>query len=576
MFLLQLPGSFLLFTDALGLSASDLIELGWTALLVSFALLWKPFLEPARRNLVARPRLCISILAALPVALRLLLLPHHPLPIPDVYDEFGHLFVADTLRHFRLANPRHPLPQFFETFFVLQQPSYSSIYPLGQGVALAIGWTAFGLPWAGVVLSVAGFCASCYWMLRAWTTPAWALAGGLLAVIEFGPLNPWMNCYWGGALAAAAGCLVFGSLPRLGSPSQLRGEHDVRNSVLLGLGLSIHLLTRPYESLFLLLSVILFFLPCLRHPMVFRPLLHRALIAAACAVPAVGLTLLQNRQVTGSWTTLPYQLSQYQYGVPAVLTLQANPVPHRQLTPEQALDYKMQNAFHGPDKDTVRSFLLRMEYRVRFYRFFFLPELYLVLPFFLLRMTQWRYAWAAATCLLFALGINFFPAFQFHYLAACASVFILISVVGLERLTRVVIYGHPAGRDAARLLLWLCFIHFAFWYTIHLFENGPTVAVREFETWNGINHPSDDARATVNQMIDKTPGKLLVFVRYWPQHIFQKEWIWNAADIDGSRVVWARDLGPEEDRKLIQYFPGRRVLLLEPDSRPPQLGPLRP
>ena len=33
---------------------------------------------------------------------------------------------------------------------------------------------------------------------------------------------------------------------------------------------------------------------------------------------------------------------------------------------------------------------------------------------------------------------------------------------------------------------------------------------------------------------------LLVFVRYAPQHLFQEEWVGNAAGIDGSRVVWPR------------------------------------
>jgi len=88
-------------------------------------------------------------------------------PTPGVYDEFGHLLVADTLRHFRLANPPHPMRRFFETFFVLQEPTYSSIYPIGQGLALMFGWTIFGVPWAGVVICTAAFCSLCYWMLRA-------------------------------------------------------------------------------------------------------------------------------------------------------------------------------------------------------------------------------------------------------------------------------------------------------------------------------------------------------------------------------------------------------------------------
>ena len=67
----------------------------------------------------------------------------------------------------------------------------------------------------------------------------------------------------------------------------------------------------------------------------------------------------------------------------------------------------------------------------------------------------------------------------------------------------------------------------------------------------------------------KFRGKLLVVVRYWPQHIFQDEWVYNRADIDGARVVWARDLGAAENEKLRRYYPDRSVWLLEPDARPP-------
>ena len=201
--------------NPLGFGAADFVELYLALVLALLAMLWRPWIESYARRLAEKTPLCVVLLAVLPVALRLLLLPHHRVPRPDIYDEFGHLFVADTLRHWRLSNPAHPLHQFFETFFTLQQPTYSSIYPIGQGLMLAIGRILFGLPWAGVVLSTAAFCSLCYWMLRAWVSPGWALAGGMLAVFEFGPLCPWMNNYWGGAFGAAAGCLVFGALPRL-------------------------------------------------------------------------------------------------------------------------------------------------------------------------------------------------------------------------------------------------------------------------------------------------------------------------------------------------------------------------
>ena len=56
------------------------------------------------------------------------------------------------------------------------------------------------------------------------------------------------------------------------------------------------------------------------------------------------------------------------------------------------------------------------------------------------------------------------------------------------------------------------------------------------------------------------PGKLLVFVRYSPLHVFH-EWVYNAADIDGSRIVWANDLGAAEDEKLRRYYPDRAAWL---------------
>src|SRR5579863_1580474 len=571
MFLFDFFRSFLPLHNPIGFGAADFIELAFTVLLVVLAMMFRPWIEPYGRRLAVNPRWSMALLAAMPVALRLALLPHHAIPSPTVSDEFSHLLVADTLLHFRLANPAHSLRQFFETFFVLQEPTYSSIYAVGQGMALALGRVLFGHPWAGVALSVAAICSLCYWMLRAWTTPGWALVGGLVAVCEFGPLNQWMNTYWGGAVSAAAGCLVFGSLPRL------RESARPRYAALLGLGLAVQLLTRPFESVFLVLSVILFFLPALRQRDEIRKLSTVMPVAVLAVIPAVAITLVQNKQVTGSWTTLPYVLGQYQYAVPSALTFQAKPVPHRALTPEQELDYKMQRSFLASGKDTIESYFARIEYRVRFYRFFFYVPLYLVLPFFAMSLGEWRFGWVALTLSVFALGVNFFPAFQFHYIAAVTCLFVLVSVTGLERLSRLSIRGEPAGREAALAIVLLCTAHFLFWYGLHVLDTRPFSAeLRQYETWDAINHDDPGGRIAINNQIAQIPGKQLVFVRYWPQHIFQQEWVYNEADIDRARVVWARDLGALENEKLRSYYPDRDVWLLEPDARPPRLSRYQP
>lgn len=562
--------SFLPLRNPIGFGASDFLELGLAALLLILTLISRPWIEPRLSRFAGRTAWCMLLLAGLPVVLRLALLPYHPVPAPDLYDEFGHLLVADTLWHGRLANPAHPLRQFFETFFVLQEPTYSSIYPIGQGLAMALGRAISGLPWAGVLLSCAAFTALCYWMLRGWTSPGWALLGGALAVIEFGPLNQWTNSYWGGHVAAAAGCLTFGALPRL------REQARWRDGLWLGLGMGLHLLTRPYESIFLFASVAFYFAPELRRLKELRRFGRPALTACALIAIAAGITLLQNQRVTHSWATLPEMLSQYQYGVPAALTFQADAVPHRDLTPQQQLEYKAQLSFRsGPE--TMATYFTRLEYRIRFYRFFFLAPLYMVLPFFFVRIREFSYIWVVGTLLLFAAGTNFFPAFQFHYIAAVACLFILVSVTGLQRLGRSTIRGYDVGAGAARLVVFLCLAHFVLWYSVHLADDPESVPpLARYETWDAINHRNPERRIQVAGELAQLPGKLLVFVRYWPQHIFQDEWVYNAAEIDRAKIVWARDLGAQENGKLQRYYPDRAVWLLEPDAQPPKLTPYVP
>jgi hypothetical protein len=562
----QLFRSFLPLHNPIGFGASDFIELELAALFL-LLLAARAGLGGWMRKLAAHTVWCMLALAILPIALRLILLPQSPVPTPNGSDEFSHLLAADTLRHFRIANPTHPLHQFFETTFVLQEPAYSSIFPIGQGIALALGRMLFGHPWAGVALSVAALGALCYWMLRAWITPGWALVGGLLAVIQFGPLRYWMNTYWGGAVSAVAGCLVFGSLPRL------RANYRTRDAILLGLGIGIQLLTRPFECVLLAVAVILFLLPALRGPKAWRKLVRVTATVTLTILPAAALTLLQNKQVTANWTTLPYMLSRYQHGVPTTFTVQPNPTPHRELTPGQQLNYEEQAATHGQGTDTIKHYLERLAGRVRFYRFFFLPPLYLALPFFLLSLREWRFAWVALALAAFSLGSNFYPYFYPHYIAAATCLFVLASVIGLERLSRITVREMPAGREAAQLLVLLCAAQFLFWYGFHLFANtNASVAMLQYDAWDDVNHGDPLGRIEVRDRLAQAAGKQLVFVRYWPQHRFE-EWIHNAADIDHAREVWALDRGASENEKLRRYYPDRTVWLLEPDAHPPKLSP---
>ncbi len=555
MYLNQLFRSFRPLLNPIGFGVADFVLLAMTIVMAAVLLL-RAVCWPYLQKIAERPWSAILSLGGLAVLLRLALLPTSPAPTPSGADDFSYILLGDTLRHLRMANATHPLHQFFETVFVLQQPTYGSIYPLGQGLVLALGRILFGSFWAGVLLSIAALCALSYWMLRGWTRPRWAFLGALLATVQFGPLNQWTNSYWGGTVSACAGCLVFGALPRIE-----RQDHRMRNAVLLGIGFALQLLTRPFECVLLLVCALLYLIPVLfKDSQVGKALI----VAALVSLTAAGLTLIQNNSVTGSWTTLPYALSRYQYGVPTTFTFQANPTPHRALTPEQELDYRAQAAIHGPAKDSIKSYVVRLIYRMRYLRFFALAPLYLAFLFFLPNLREPKWIWATATVAIFLAGTNFYPYFFPHYIAAVSAVFVLILVRGLENLNAL----RPW---AARMLCILCGAHFLFWYGIHFSGSQNLLPAVAYETWDYINFGDPQGRIAVNQRLANSAGPQLVFVRYSPRHRFQ-EWVGNGADIDGSKIVWARDLGAEENKKLIRYFPARKCWLLEPDVQPPKLA----
>jgi hypothetical protein len=80
-------------------------------------------------------------------------------------------------------------------------------------------------------------------------------------------------------------------------------------------------------------------------------------------------------------------------------------------------------------------------------------------------------------------------------------------------------------------------------------------------------------RMALEAQLRSLPGPQLVLVRYSPNHDPLLDWVYNGADIDRQKVVWARDMGPETNEELLQYYSDRRVWLLEADDVPPRLLP---
>src|SRR5260370_10503375 len=162
-------------------------------------------------RLANKPLLACGVVFFLTLGLRIALLPWLPVPRPAVHDEFSYLLAAEPIASGGVTNPPHKYWEHFETFHVLQQPTYASKYQPMQGLVLAFGQKLFGLPWAGVLLSSALMCAIVCWTLQGWLSPGLALLGGLLVMLKVGVLSYWVNTYWGGCVAAIAIALTIGS-----------------------------------------------------------------------------------------------------------------------------------------------------------------------------------------------------------------------------------------------------------------------------------------------------------------------------------------------------------------------------
>src|SRR5262249_22162592 len=81
-------------------------------------------------------------------------------------------------------------------------------------------------------------------------------------------------------------------------------------------------------------------------------------------------------------------------------------------------------------------------------------------------------------------------------------------------------------------------------------------------------------RAKIQRYLEEQPGLQLVLVRYKESNHTDEEWVPNAADIDASKVVWARDADPDQNVDLLKYFARRQAWLVEADEKPPRLTPL--
>jgi hypothetical protein len=510
---------------------------------------------------LARRKTLSVILAGVSVlAIRVAVIPLLGVPQPQWHDEYSFLLAADTFAHGRLTNPTHPMWMHFESFQIIQKPTYMSMYPPAQGLILAAG-QKLGNPWIGQLLVTALMCSALCWMLQAWLPPAWALFGAVLAVLRLGILSFWINTYFGAALPALAGALVLGALPRIQRHARLR------DAVGMAIGLAILANTRPYEGLVFSLPIagamLIWIVRQKRVPssaVILRVVLPLILILGLTGA-AMGYYFWR---VTGNPLVMPYQVDRQTYAMaPYFIWQHARPEPlyHHAVMRNFYQGWEFHDYLSGL---TPLGFLRRALYKAyRLWLFYAGPALTIPLLAFPCIVRDRRMKFPLVVAGVVTVGILLETWTGALYVAPATGLFLLLVLQCMRHLRWWRWSGKPVGAALVRAVPAVCVAMICL--RLCAIATGTPIEQR----WPRGNLE----RAAIVRQLESTQDSHLIIVRYGPEHGSHIEWVYNHADIDGAKVVWARDMGEEQNQKLLRYFSTRHIWLLYADESPPRLEP---
>ena len=497
---------------------------------------WWQKIERGLVNLARHRTLCWVGLGVFVLLVRIAFLGIWPIPKASVYDEFSYLLQADTFAHGRLTNPPHSLWQFFESTYILQQPTYASRFPPGQSLVLALGQVTFGHPWFGVWLSAGLLAAVLLWALQGWLPPGWALLGAFIA-LDLCLFSYWMNSYWGGAVAAIGGALVTGAWVRI------TGRKQWQYAWVFGIGAVIVVLARPFEgSVFLLLALITLGMAN-RTARVWLPIVLIGVIGASWLA-------YDNYIVTGHPLRMPYRQYYEQYEIVppfSFIPVSTGPRTFRHFYLESRLleTYGRVRSWRlFVDRPIDWLVLLRIYYGNLIWLF---PVVVFAPLFWHSRRTRFATILIVVIALASLTEVWWYP----HYAAPFTAALLILATQSLRYLRQWKHNGREVGRFLVRAM------PVAFGITMFVFE--PLgITTREVQARTATKEGMEE------MLLAERPGRHVVFVRYHEGDSSHREWVYNPADIDTAPVIWAQDLGTIENKRLMQYYAGRSFWLFEP------------
>ena len=501
--------------------------------------LWQRFLR-ALSNLARHKTVSWVGLGALVLVVRTALLPLWPIPKPSIYDEFSYLLQADTFAHGRLTNPAHPLWQFFESTYILQQPTCASRFPPAQALAMALGQVLFGHPWFGVWLSAGLLAAALCWALQGWLPAGWALLGAFIG-LDLCLFSYWMNSYWGGAVTAIGGALVTGAWIRIARTKQSR------YAWLFGIGVVIVVLARPFEGLLLVVPTLIALSIANRTMRVWLPIV-------VTGVLGVSWLAYDNYRVTGHPLRLPYReyYDQYEVVPPfSIMPISTSPrtLRHFDLESRNRETYQRARSWRLlVDRPLDWLTLLRYYYG----NLIWLLPLAVFAPFlWRSRRTRFAVVLVAVIGMASLVEVWWYP----HYGAPFLAVLLILAAQSMRYLRQ----WRCGGREVGRFLVSAMPVAVLL---VMIASEAEAIAIHR--TADQLQSRNSQKESIERELLEKEPGRHVIFVRYTGLPSPHEEWIYNPANIDVAPVIWVLDLGRTENEKLRRYYAGRSFWLFKP------------
>jgi hypothetical protein len=460
---------------------------------------------------------------------------------PVYHDEFSYQIQAQMLAHGRLWMPHHPLADFFDTFYVIVEPVYCSMYFPGTAMLLTPGvWLE--LPHWAMPLLLSGLTVSMSYLLFRELLDGVA---GLLAAIMMVGLS----------LLRMLSIMTLSAVPALLLGMTLlwcwlRWRRNRRSGwlVLMGISMGWLAITRPVDALCFALPAAAFFLWDLRGESWGGAIRTVSLIMATTA-PFLLLQIIFNRGVTGRWLQTPfgyYTARDYPnvaFGFPEY-DPSAKPVSR---VPQKQEHYRKSVA------DVIKkhrpSEVLR-QWRDRRYLWLFregLPDtlLLFLVPVGLIAVNQRNFVAVLAMPVLFVVLYSIYTFFIVHYLIIVAPALMLLVLLAVRSIPTLV----PRASSALAVMLTL------------LVAAISLIALPQFQPKRLDLYFRGESHARINHALAQLEHRpAVVLFRYAPTQSIEEEPVYNpdVAWPDDAPIIRAHDLGPDRNNEIYQYYAQRQ------------------